>query len=60
MSPDYSGKDVAEMSHLEDQRERLSMDKMEAAKLGPESNITWTPEEERVALKKLDWNLIPL
>ena len=22
--------------------------------------ITWTPEEERSALRRLDWNLIPL
>lgn len=64
MNPGDSGKDVAEMSHIEDQNDKLSMDKVENSvedgKLGSEPSITWTAEEEKAALKKLDWNLIPL
>lgn len=27
---------------------------------GHDSEVTWTPQEERSALRRLDWNLIPL
>jgi hypothetical protein len=36
------------------QDERGSLEK------GQESGVTWTHEEERAALRRLDWNLIPL
>jgi hypothetical protein len=51
-----------EHSHIEDQHEQVPMeaDPSSVEKNIESATIDWTPDEEKEALRKLDWNLIPL
>lgn len=62
MSPSSTSPEKVHVAQVGDQRAQSSMDAdpgpLEKGSMMPE--VTWTPEEEHAALKKLDWNLIPL
>lgn len=55
----HSGK--VEVNQLENQQHQfMEVDQISVEKGQDTAAITWTPEEEKAALRKLDWNLIPL
>lgn len=60
------GPESPDLTHVEDsdgvdgghvEKNELGED---SEKAGNHAAVTWTPEEEGKALRKLDWNLIPL
>lgn len=58
------GQQGVDLSHIEDQRLGKAADYDEGSvaedKTLQHMELTWEPEEERQAVRKLDWNLVPL